>query len=166
MFITIPKVFATMGLGTVGGIMFFMLVLLAALTSSISLMETSVSTISDQLGWNRKKCSFLMVIVMFVLGTASALGFSTLDFIKIFGMSILDFFDFMTNSVMMPIAAFTTCILIVRIAGLKTVADEVEISSQFKRKKIYNFFMKYLVPICLFIILLSSIANVLGWISM
>lgn len=166
MFITLPKVFASMGFGTIGGIMFFMLVLLAALTSSISLLETSVSTLVDQFGWSRIKSSVLMGIFMIAMGTASALGFNVLDFVKIFGMSILDFFDFLTNSVMMPIAAFATCILIVRVVTLKKVADEVEITSAFKRKKLYNFFMKYLVPICLFIILVSSIANVFGWISL
>lgn len=166
MFITIPKVFASMGLGTIGGIMFFLLVLLAALTSSISLMETSVSTLVDQFNWSRKKSTLLMGIFVIVMGSASALGFSVLDFVKIFGMNILDFFDFLTNSVMMPIAAFATCILIVRVVGLKKVAEEVEISSSFKRKKLYNFFMKYLVPICLFIILASSIANVFGWIKL
>ena len=81
-------------------------------------------------------------------------------------MSILDFFDFMTNSVMMPIAALATCLLIVRVVGLSKIAQEVEQSSSFKRKKMYFFFMKYLAPVCIVIILLSSIANVLGWISM
>ena len=75
MFITIPKVFASMGLGTIGGIMFFVLVLLAALTSSISLMETSVSTFVDQLGWNRTKCTIIMGIGVIILGSFSALGF-------------------------------------------------------------------------------------------
>lgn len=166
MFITIPKVFASMGFGTIGGIMFFMLVLLAALTSSISLMETSVSTLVDQLGWSRVKSTVLMGIFVIALGTFSALGFNILDFVKIFGMSILDFFDFLTNSVMMPIAALASCILIVRVVTLKKIADEVEISSAFKRKKLYNFFMKYLAVICLIIILVSSIANVFGWIHM
>lgn len=166
MFITIPKVFASMGLGTIGGIMFFVLVLLAALTSSISLMETSVSTFVDQLGWNRTKCTIIMGIGVIILGSFSALGFGALDFVTIFGMSILDFFDFLTNSLMMPIAAFATCILILRVVGLKMIAKEVEISSGFKRKRLYNFVMKYLAPVCLFIILASSIANAMGWIKM
>ena len=88
------------------------------------------------------------------------------DFIKPFGMSILDFFDFLTNSVMMPLAALATCILVLRVVGVKKIAEEVEISSSFKRKKMYNFFLKYLAPVFLVIILLSSIANVMGWISL
>ena len=166
MFITMPKVFAGMGMGTAAGIVFFLLVLFAALTSAISLAETGVSTFADQLGWSRSKCCLAVGTIIIVLGSASALGFSVLDFVKIFGMSILDFFDFLTNSVMMPVAAFATCILILRVVGLKAVAAEVELSSTFRRKKIYTFFMKYLAPAFLIVILLSSIADVLGWISL
>lgn len=166
MFITIPKVFASMGLGTIAGVMFFLLVLLAALTSSISLMETSVSTFEDQLGWSRKKATVFMAVTMAVLGSLSALGFGALDYVKIVGMSILDFFDFMTNSVMMPIAALATCILVLRVVGFKAIEEEVEQSSAFRRKKLYRFFMKYLAIVCIAIILLSSILNVFGVISM
>ena len=93
MFITLPKVFASMGFGTATGIVFFILVLLAALTSAVSLMETSVSTFMDELHWSRKKCCGLMVVIMIVLGTASSMGYGLLDFIRIFGMNFLDFFD-------------------------------------------------------------------------
>ena len=166
MFITLPKVFASMGIGRVAGILFFVLVLLAAATSAISLMETSVSTFVDELHWSRPKCCMLMAGVMLVVGSASSMGYGTLDFIQIFGMAFLDFFDFLTNSVMMPLAALATCFLIVRTVGFERIAKEIERSSEFKRKKIYVFFMKYLAPICLVIILVSSIANVLGFISM
>lgn len=166
MFITLPKVFASMGFGTGAGILFFLLVLFAALTSAISLMESCVSTFVDQTGWSRRKSTGVMVAVMAVLGSCSALGFNVLDFVKIFGMSILDFFDFLTNSVMMPIAALATCALILKVVGLSNIAKEVEISSAFKRRKMYDFCMKYIAPIFLVIILLSSIANVMGWITM
>ncbi len=166
MFITIPKVFANMEMGDGVGILFFLLVLFAALTSAISLTETSVSTFEDQFGWSRRKCSLLMAVIILVLGSASALGFSSLDFVTLLGMSILDFFDFLTNSIMMPLAALATCFLITRVVGLDAIAREVEQSSAFRRKKLYFFFMKYLAPVCIGIILVSSIANAFGWISM
>ena len=166
MFITLPKVFASMGIGTGAGILFFVLVLLAALTSAVSLMETSVSTFMDELHWSRGKASLLMAVVMIVFGSASSLGYGVLDFIRIFGMNFLDFFDFMTNSVMMPLAALATCFLVTKVVGFDRIAKEIEQSSKFGRKKLYNFFLKYLAPICLIVILLSSIANVLGIISM
>lgn len=112
MFITIPKVFASMGLGTAVGILFFVLVLFAAVTSSIALTESAVSTFEDELHWNRKKSTVVIGIIMLALGTLSSLGYGPLDAVKILGMQFLDFFDFLTNSVMMPIAAIATCLLV------------------------------------------------------
>lgn len=166
MFITIPKVFASMGFGTGAGILFFLLALLAAVTSAISLAESGVSTFEDQLGFSRHKSTLLMGAVIILFGSASALGFGVLDFVTLLGMSILDFFDFLTNSLMMPVAALSTCILITRVVGLKRIEQEVGQSSEFKRKKMYCFFMRYLAPVCIVIILISSIANVFGWITM
>ena len=165
MFITLPKVFASMGMGRIIGIVFFLLVLLAALTSAISLAESCVSTIEDQLGWKRNIASVVIGIIIVILGSFSALGFGMLDFVQILGMSILDFFDFLTNSLMMPIAALSTCILIVYVVGVDKIVEEVETSSKFKRKGIYKFFIKYLAPICILIILVSSIASVFGLIK-
>ena len=166
MFITLPKVFASMGLGTPAGVLFFLLVLFAALTSSISLLETSVSTFEDQFGWSRRKGCAFMTAAMVILGSLSALGFSVLSTVQPFGMSILDFFDFLTNSVMMPIGALASCLLITRVVGVDAIAAEVEISSQFKRKRLYAFCIRYLAPVCIVVIFLSSIANVLGLIAM
>ena len=165
-FITLPRIFASMGMGGLVGIAFFLMFFFAALTSAISLMETSISTFEDELKWSRPRCCMLMVLVMLLVGSASSLGYGALDFVKIFGMAFLDFFDFLTNSVMMPVAAFSTCILVIRVAGFERIAGEVERSSAFRRKKLYCFFLKYVAPICIGIILISSIANVLGIISL
>jgi len=166
MFITIPKVFDGMGLGTAAGILFFTLVLFAALTSSISLAETSVSTMSDELGMSRSKACALLAVEMLVLGVLCALGFSTLSHVTLFGMSILDFFDFLTNSIMMPIAALLTCYLVVRVVGTAAIAREVESSSKFSRKRLFNVCIRYFAPVCLVVILISSVLSVLGVISM
>ena len=165
MFITLPKVFASMGMGRIIGIVFFLLVLLAALTSAISLAESCVSTIEDQLGWKRNIASVVIGIIIVILGSFSALGFGMLDFVQILGMSILDFFDFLTNSLMMPIAALSTCILIVYVIGIDKIVEEIEQSSKFKRKGLYKFFIKYLAPVCILVILVSSLASVFGLIK-
>ena len=167
MFITIPKVFASMGFGTGIGIIFFLLVLFAAITSSIALTESAVSTFQDELGWNRKKSTIILGIIMIGLGSLSCLGYGPLANIKIIGMQFLDFFDFLTNSVMMPIAAIATCIFVSKKVGLTRIEEEVTLNNNtFKRKKIFNFMIRYLCPIFAFIILLSSIANAFGVISM
>ena len=167
MFITIPKVFASMGLGTPIGILFFVLVLCAALTSSIALTESAVSTFQDELKWCRQKSTLVVGAIMIVLGSLSSLGYGPLACVKIIGMQFLDFFDFLTNSVMMPIAAFATCLLISRVIGVKKIEEEVlHGEGTFKRKKVFNFMIRYLCPIFAVIILLSSVANAFGWISM
>ena len=145
MFITIPKVFESMGLGRLVGIMFFLLVLCAAVTSSIALTESAVSTFQDELKWGRKKATIVVGAIMIALGSLSALGYGPLAGVKIIGMQFLDFFDFLTNSVMMPIAAFTTCLLVSKVIGVKKIEEEVlHGEGTFRRNKIFNFMIKYL----------------------
>lgn len=165
MFITIPKVFESMGMGQLIGAVFFLLVLVAALTSSISLMETSVATIQERFGWSRKKACLLMVAEMAILGIPCSLGFGVWDFIKPLGLSILDFFDFITNSVMMPISAFLICLLVIKGTGLDAIANEVKLSSRFRRERTYRFLVRGLVPVGLLIIFVSSVLNVFGIIT-
>lgn len=167
MFITLPKVFAGMGFGTGTGILFFLLVLFAAVTSSIALTESAVSTFEDELHWSRKKATVFMTVVMIFLGTLSCLGYGPLADITVIGMQFLDFFDFLTNSVMMPIAAIATCLLVSRGIGVAKIEQEVTDGGHpFRRKVIFQFMIQYLCPIFATIILISSVANAFGWISM
>ena len=167
MFITIPKVFANMGFGTVVGILFFLLVLFAAVTSSIALTESAVSTFEDEIGWSRRKSTAVIGIIMIALGTLSCLGYGPLAFVKIIGMQFLDFFDFLTNSVMMPIAAMMTSIFVSKVVGIDRIEEEIRHGEvAFRRKKIFVVMIKYLCPIFAMIILASSVANAFGWISM
>lgn len=167
MFITIPKVFESMGLGSAIGVLFFVLVLFAAITSSIALTESAVSTFEDELHWNRKKATVIVGIIMIVLGSLSSLGYGPLASVTIIGMQFLDFFDFLTNSVMMPIAAIAISLLISRVVGVDKIEEEVlHGESRFRRKKIFVIMIKYLCPIFAVIILISSVANAFGWISM
>ena len=167
MFITIPKVFANMGFGTAIGVVFFLLVLFAAVTSSIALTESAVSTFEDELHWSRKKSTVFMGMVMLLLGTLSCLGYGPLANFKILGMQFLDFFDFITNSVMMPIAAIATCLLVSKVVGVDKIEEEITKDGQaFRRKKIFCFMIKYLCPLFAAIILISSVANAFGIITM
>ena len=167
MFITIPKVFASMGLGTVVGVLFFVLVLFAAVTSSIALTESAVSTFEDELGWGRKKATVLVGVIMVALGTLSSLGYGPLAGVTVIGMQFLDFFDFLTNSVMMPIAAIATCLLVSRVIGVDKIEQEVELDGQpFRRKRIFRFMIRWLCPVFAAVILASSVANAFGFIKM
>lgn len=167
MFITIPKVFQNMGLGTIVGILFFLLVLFAAVTSSIALTESAVSTFEDEIGWSRKKATVYVGVIMLILGSLSSLGYGPLACVKIIGMQFLDLFDFLTNSVMMPIAALMTCLLVSRVVGIDKIEEEIRHGEgAFRRKKIFVVMIKYICPVFALIILASSVANALGWISM
>lgn len=162
MFVTLPKVFETMVGGTYIGILFFLLVLFAALTSSISLMETVVSIVCDKFKLSRKVSCLVVFVLSVVLGLLSTLGYGLWANVKIIGMQFLDFFDFISNSVMMPIVAFLTSIFVGYVIKPSAVIEEVEISQRFKRKTLFTFVIKYLAPICIVLILISSLLDVFG----
>jgi len=164
MFEVLPRVFNNMGFGSVVGAAFFLLVLMAALTSSISLMETIVSVLQDRLRWNRVISCVVTALFAIAVGIPSSLGFGVWSNVTPLNMSILDFFDFASNSVLMPIVALLTCIFIGHVTGTKLISDEVESSGTFKRKKMFEVLIRYVAPIIIILILLSSVANGMGWI--
>ena len=129
MFVTLPAVFADMGgAATVIGFLFFLLVLFAALTSAISLTETCVSIVQDGAGWSRKKSLLVIVAVVVVSGVFVNLGYNGLSFIEPLGAgsSLLDFFDFLSNSVIMPIVALLTCVFVGWVVKPDLIVKEVE----------------------------------------
>jgi len=162
MFVTLPKVFESMSGGTVIGILFFVLVLFAALTSSISLMEAIVSIIQDKFKLKRGAASAVLLVVAIILGVPSSLGNGIWSGIKVIGMDFLTFFDFISNSVLMPIAAFLTCIFIGYVVKPSTVIEEVELTGKFKAKTLFTVVIKYFAPICIVLILVSSVLDAFG----
>ncbi len=162
MFITLPKVFESMKGGQFIGALFFLLVLFAALTSSISLMETVVSIVRDKLGWGRKTTCFAVLAFSIILGLPSSLGFGVWSGISLNGMSILDMFDFFSNSILMPIVALLTCIFIGYVIKPKALIEEIETGAHFKAKTLFTVVIKYIAPICIVLILISSVLDALG----
>ncbi len=163
MFVTMPKIFASMGFGRLIGILFFVLVLFAALTSAIALMEAAVSTFSDEFGWSRSGGAALMCAVMAVLGSLSCLGYGPLESVRLLGMQLLDFFDFLTNSVMMPVAALGVCVLVTRWLGTDAVGDELTLEGNgFGGRRIFSFMIRYVCKAFVVVIFLSSVAGAFG----
>lgn len=162
MFVTLPKVFNSMAGGNIIGTLFFVLVLFAALTSSISLMETVVSIVRDKFGLGRKLSCLIVFAVSVLLGLPSSLGNGIWSNIKLLGFQFLDFFDFISNSVIMPIVALLTCIVIGYVIKPKTIIEEIEVTSKFKEQKLFTVVIKYIAPICIVLILISSVLNALG----
>ena len=163
MFITLPKVFDGMAGGHIIGAVFFVLVLFAALTSAISLMETVVSIFVDKTNKSRRFITICVTIYTIVMAIPSSLGFGVLSGISIKGMSILDMFDFVSNSILMPVVALLTCLFVGFVVKPGTVIDEVENSSHiFKSRKVYEILIKYVSPVLIILILISSILNAFG----
>lgn len=157
MFITLPNVFASMKGGQIIGGLFFVLVALAALTSSISLMETMVDIICERLKVKRILGTILAFIVILGLGLLSVLGYSIWDKVTILGLQFLDFFDMISNNVMMPIVALLTCILIGYVSKTGYVEEEVlHGEKKFGAKGLYRIMIKFVCPICMLVILITN----------
>ncbi len=165
MFGTLPQVFEGMPAGHFVGALFFLLVLFAALTSSISLMETVVSIVQDKLRWSRPLSCLVVFAGALLLGAPSSLGNGLWSNIKLIGMDILTFFDFISNSVMMPIVALLTCVFVGYILKPQSIIEEIEISSPFRAKTLFTVVIKYIAPICIVLILISSVLSALGFMT-
>ncbi|MGN0595641.1 MAG: sodium-dependent transporter [Hominimerdicola sp.] len=157
MFVTLPKVFDAMPGGHIVGAVFFILVFFAALTSSVSLMETIVSIIQDKFKISRKLACLIIVAIAFLMAIPSSLGFGVLSDVKIFGKNFLDFFDFISNNILMPIVGLLTCIFVGYVIKTKTIEDELTSSGEFKSVKLYRVMIKYIAPVFLLIIFLASL---------
>jgi len=163
MFVTLPKVFDSMTGGTVIGAIFFILVLFAALTSAISLMETIVSVFCDKFKMNRKAACFVVLFISLILGIPSSLGNGVWSSFTIIGMDFLTFCDFISNSVLMPIGAFLTCVFVGYFIKPQTLVEEMEYGgAKFSGKKLFTVVIKYIAPICIILILVSSVLDAFG----
>lgn len=156
MFVTLPKVFDSMRGGHIVGAAFFVLVAFAALTSSVSLLETMVSIVTEKFKLKRTGSTAVCLLIVFIMGMLSVLGYSSWSEVTIFGYQFLDFFDFVSNNIMMPIVALLTCILIGHVVGPKYVEDETTLNKEtFKSKALYEVMTKFVCPAFMIIILLT-----------
>lgn len=162
LFVALPKVFAQMGfVGHIVGAAFFILVVFAALTSSISLLEAITSSVMDKWGWSRKKSCTGVLILSAILALVTCLGYNVWYFeFKLPNGTmgqILDIFDYVANNVLMPIIALVSCILVGWIVKPKTVIDEVKANGEkFGRETLYKVMVKFIAPICLILIFISA----------
>lgn len=164
MFVSLPKVFGAMGaVGVVVGAAFFLMVAFAALTSSVSIMEAIVSSMMDKFRTTRKKAILGVTAVAMVAGIIVCLGYNLFYFELMLPNSttpgqILDVLDYISNYILMPIVAISTCILIGWVVKPKTVIDEVTLGGcRFGRKSLYVVMVKVITPLMLFFLLLQSL---------
>ncbi len=163
MFVSLPKVFNAMGgAGAVVGIIFFITVAFAALTSSVSLLEAIVSSCMDKFGWNRKKATIIASVVTYVIGIIVCLGYNVFYFEVTLPngsvAQILDILDYISNYVLMPVVAISTCVLIGWILKPQAIIDEISLGGfKFSRKGLYSVMVKFVAPIMLLLLLLQAL---------
>lgn len=166
MFITLPSVFNTMDvtLATVIGFLFFLLVFFAALTSAISLTEALVSIVADSTRLSRRKSLLVTIIFIAAVGFLVNAGYNSLSFIQPLGegSTMLDFFDFLSNSVLMPIVAILTCIFVGWLIKPKPILEEIELTGEFKAKNAWIVMIKYIAPVLIAVILISNVLPMIG----
>jgi NSS family neurotransmitter:Na+ symporter len=172
MFVTMPQVFATTPLPQVIGLLFFLLVLFAALTSAISLAETVVSIFCDRFGWPRLRSVLVVGVGILALAMLPTLGFSDLSWLAVTigktQMSILDLMDFFSNNILMPLTALLICLLVGWKLKPAMVTAEVERTpgAKFKRARLFSVMIRYVAPVFLLVILVSSTLNAAGLITL
>ena len=169
MFITLPTVFENMGSAApIIGTTFFLLALFAAITSAISIAEACVSCVQDGLKLSRMKASLIVGAYCLIVGCFVNAGYNVLSGIEPLGAgsSLLDLFDFISNSVLMPIVALLTCIFVGWIIKPKTLIDEVEKSGTFTLAKPWTIMIKYIAPVLIVVVLVAYVGSTFGLISM
>ena len=167
MFVALPKVFGAMGpiIGTAVGILFFVTVVFAALTSSVSVMEAIVSCVMDKFGWKREKAVIITFLVTAIMGIVVCLGYNVLYFEAVLpntpagkNAQILDILDYISNYVLMPVISIATCIFVGWVLKPKTIIEEVKRNGEkFGREKLYVIMVKFVTPALLLILLLQAL---------
>lgn len=161
MFITLPAVFEEMPLGVLFSALFFLLVFFAALSSSISLMEVTVAFGIDQFKWSRKFATIFFTVLMFIIGIGASLSMGAwsgflIPWIDGNSYGIFDFLDVLTSYYLLPLGGLMGAIFIGFIWGVPNAVKEIKLGSAFKTEKLWIVLIKFIVPVLVFIILLST----------
>lgn len=159
MFVSLPNVFSQIPGAAVIGALFFLLVLFAALTSAVSLIEAIVAVLRENLGLKRWVSCLIVFGVVLLLGIPSSLGFGVLKAVSIGDMTILDIFDYVSNSILMPIVAIGTCIIAGYFANFQIIKDEIGLVKKSFRDRYFSVMIKYVAPVCMFLILVFNIID-------
>ena len=163
MFVSLPKIFAEMGfIGTAMGILFFIMVTFAALTSSVSVLEAIVANLIEMTGKSRKKVTVAAAAAIAAVAVLVCLGYNALYFeVTLPNGStgqILDIMDYISNSFLMPVVSFFTCVIIGWVVKPSWIIEEMETEGhKFTRKKLYSVMIRYIAPALMFLLFLQSV---------
>lgn len=156
-FVTLPAIFSTLPLNILWASLFFMMLLFAALSSSVSILETSVAYLVDERKWSRTKAAYSMSAGIFALGIPSALSKGKLSGLAILGRNFFDFMDFLASNILLTLAGFLTVVFVGWIWGTKSALIELETNHPFKQKHLWSLAVRYVVPLAIAYIFVTGI---------
>lgn len=163
MFVSLPKVFEAMGpVGGILGLVFFLMVVFAALTSSVSIMETLVANCMDIFHSSRKKTSLVIGLLSAAASVIICLGYNVFYFeLQLPNgatAQLLDVMDYISNSFLMPFISLLTCIFVGWVIKPSWICEEMEASGHtFKRRRMYSFMIRYVAPAIMAVLFLQSV---------
>lgn len=160
-FVTLPEVFAQMSMGQFWSVLFFLLLGVAALTSTISIAEVSIAFIQDRLKMSRVKACLIVILPLFITSSICSLSMGGMPWLKITGLSVFDFLDAITTNLMLPLSAFFICIYVGWILPKSFIKDELTNYGEFPSKvaPAVKLSIKYICPILIAIILIVNLLN-------
>lgn len=158
-FMILPAVFKNMPFGNFFGLLFFTLIGIAAITSTVSLLEVVVSFVQEKLSINRKIATFFSAMIIFILSIPSILSFGALSDFHIFGMNFFDLFDFITGKLLLPLTGLALSIFAGWIWGSKNVLKEIFPQDNVPKlfAILYDIIMKFVAPISILLIFLNQL---------
>ena len=162
-FVTLPEVFNQMGMPRFWAVLFFALLFLAAVTSTISIAEVSIAFVRDRFGTSRRTACLVILIPIFITSAICSLSLGSVDWLKIAGMTVFDFLDSFTTNVLLPISAFCICIYVGWVLHKRFLTDELTNHGSFKSHlaPFMAFLIKWVCPVLIAAIFVSYIASLL-----
>lgn len=159
MFVSLPLVFSKMFMGTFFGMLFFLLVFFAAVTSSISMLEIITAYFTETFRVSRKKSTFILCAGVILLGIPCSLSFGVLSDFHLFGLTVFDLFDKLISNILLPIGAILLCIAVGHVWGVKNAVQEVtnQGTLSFRLWRIWGFLIRYIVPAVIFVVFLAGL---------
>lgn len=156
-FVTLPSIFGKIPFGAFFGAMFFAFFFFAALTSSISMLEVSVTYLIEKKD-GEKKAAIIMSIVVLLLGIPPLMSFGSWSHIEIFGLGLFDLYDYFVSNISMPLVGLAGALVICWVWDKQVAKDEVTSNSKFEFRlfNIWYNLTKYLVPILLILVFLTA----------
>jgi NSS family neurotransmitter:Na+ symporter len=160
LFITIPAVFASMPLGNVFMVIFFILTAIASIGAMLSLLEVIVAFLQNGVGMSRRKATLITIVSLAVVGVTAALSNSTLADVKIFGLTFFDLYDYVTSNLLLPIGGFFLAIFTAWVWGYPKFKDALTNQGMLKNEKVVRLtfnILRFVTPVLVFVILLNGL---------